>query len=215
MIHLRLALIILIFSMSIGAMESPDMVIRPYRCCPDSFGKVEKKKPVRTREEVVQWALRVIKCELDTFDKHLCNSEQTVDCDDSECAITVQNDLFKRMLVHVYHSNAGRRGASEIVDRIMQKLIDPNTENVAITKKDLYHRLLSFISWNGLEDHGTCFPLLIKNKIFFLKIKSCIHKQTAIQACSDSVHRRITGNVTDSDQIAQEFNKLLALTKIG
>ena len=188
-------------------------VISPYRCCPNSFGKVSKKRQAGTKHEEAQRAFRVIRCELDTFDGYVCDSKQTVDCDDIEIIITIENTLFKRMLVHTYYSNKGRNGASEIIDKVARKLINPNDAHIGITKKDWYHRLLPSIPWNGLEDHHTCFPLLLKNKIFFLKIDSCVHQQTEIKVCNE--HTRVTTPITDGDQIQQEFNKLLALTKIG
>lgn len=191
-------------------MEPHATRMRPHGCCPNSFGVVQGNGP-KTKQEGMQLALRAFACEHDSFTQYLCSQEQTVHLDDCELAITIQKDLFKRMLVHVYLVNAsGMSSATEIIGKILQKYIDPHAQQVAITKKDWYYRLLAYIPFNGVMDHG-CLPVLIKNKVFFLKIKSCIHTQTDIQPCYDNAHRRALTPVTDSNQIAREFSKLIEL----
>lgn len=217
MIHLRLTLTILFFSISLRAMEPQVTIIRPHQCCPDSFGKVEIVRGPKTQQEAAQWAMRAFVCAPDTFTQYLCSQEQTINFDDWKHAITIQKDLFKRMLVHAYSANAsGRYSASEIVYKILQESINLNTEQVAVTKKDWYHRLLAHIPFNGIMDHG-CHPLLIKNKVFFLKmiVHECIHTLAVIQPCNDNAHRRAITPVTDGEQIEKEFNNLLLTAKIG
>lgn len=194
-------------------MESPETVIQAYSCCSDSFGKVLPKKPAMTRDEAIRYVMRLMAGDLVTFDAYICSSSQTINYDDVDNVITIPKDLFKRMVIHVCHSNISSSSGSEIISKILEQTIDCNTEQVAVTKKDWYYRLLAHIPWNGQKECHTCLPLLINQKIFLLKMDSCIHKQKEIKICDQ--HARLASPITDGDQIAEEFNKLIASKKLG
>lgn len=195
------------------AMEPHAPTIKPHKCCPTLFGRIEKQEQLRTQAEIVQWIMRVGCCEPDAFTEFLCSKEQSADLDDVEETVSIQKDLLKRMLVYVYHAhNSSRLDAIDILAKISKK--DRELNQISITKKDWYHRLLVHIPWTGQRDHNSCYPLLIKNKIIFLKMdfNSCIHIQKEINPCHE--HARIATPLTDTDQILHEFNKLISLTKI-
>lgn len=196
--------------------EMMDLRVRkPHQCCQDLFGKVESSvRTFESRAEVAKWLLRAANAESDTFTQFLCSKEQTADLDDVEEAVFIEKDLLKRMLVYVYQAhNSSQLDALDILAKISKKDFELN--QIAITKKDWYHRLLVHIPWTGQRDHNSCYPLLIKNKVIFLKIdfNSCIHIQKEIKPCHE--HARIATPLTDADQISQEFNKMISLTKIG
>lgn len=195
------------------AMEPQPPTIKPHKCCPTLFGRIEKGKQLRTQAEIVQWLMRVVRCEPDAFTQFLCSKEQTADLDDAEETISIQKDLLKRMLVYAYYANNGSmEDTLDILAKISKK--DRELDQISITKKDWYHRLLVHIPWTEQRDHTSCYPLLIKNKVIFLKMdfNSCIHIQKEIKSCNE--HPHIATPLTDTDQISHEFNKLISLTKI-
>lgn len=185
-----------------------------HTCCPNLFGGVGTFRQHKTKKETIGWCMKTMRCEPQTFTQYLCSKEQTVAFDDLEKVISIQKDLFKRMLVYVYCANNGSQcDATDIIAKLSK--IDFELNQIAVTKKDWYHRLLPYIPWTGQRDHGSCYPLMIQDKVVFLHMDfgSCIHKQTNIQPCNQ--HVRLASPLTDSHEITQEFNKLVALTKIG
>ena len=154
------------------------------------------------------------RCAPDTFIQFLCSKAETKDFDDAVPAISIQKDLFKRLMLFVYHKNdVGLEDAAALFSKISQH-VDANPNQIALTKKDWYYHLLPHIPWTGQRDHNSCYPLLIKDKIVFLKTNanSCIHSQEIIERCNQ--HENLASALTDTDQITKEFNDLL-LTKIG
>lgn len=153
---------------------------------------------------------------LNTFTSRISDFEGTNNRDDTSYAVGMNTFLFKRLVIEAaQNSQLSPNPLRELLAKVRTNTIATNNNTVQITQKDITHRLLPYLDWNGciMDNNPRIYTIKTEREKLGLIFSPCVHEPVILGAMLSSSNDRFYADVSfrevNPQENTEQFNKLL------